>query len=195
MDLPERAQDRFTATIDTLNLAQTQLAEPIGRAAEIIVNGLLGGGKILACGNGGTAALSQHFTTRMMHRFERERPSLPALALAADSETLTALAIELDFREVFARQIGAIGHPGDLLLAVSTDGHAANTLRAVEVAHERQLQVIALTGGDGGMLGEILGHHDVEIRAPSDVTARILETHLVTIHCLCDLVDAQLLGN
>jgi D-sedoheptulose 7-phosphate isomerase len=195
VDLPDRFRERFAASLLNLNLAQARLADPVTRAAELIVSGLLSGGKLLACGNGGMGVLSQYFTTRMLHRFERERPGLPALALTADCGSLTVAANEVEYRDVFARQISAVGHPGDLLLVVSAEGEAANIVRAVEVAHERQMRVIALTGSNGGLLGEILGEHDIEIRAPSDLQSQILETHLLTVHCLCDLVDTQLLGS
>ncbi|MFM1890950.1 MAG: hypothetical protein RLZ44_27 [Pseudomonadota bacterium] len=195
MDLTERVQHLFDDSIQTKSLARSTLSAPIARAAALIVAGLLEGGKILSCGNGGSAADAQHFSSKMLCRFQRERPGLPAYALTTDTATLTAIANEYDYRESFAKQISAIGHPGDLLLAISTSGDSANVVRAAEVAHERQMKVIALTGRDGGALGRLLTDQDVEIRVPANTTARIQEVHLLTIHCLCDLVDAQLLGS
>ena len=171
------------------------LATPIREAAEMIVQSLLGGGKVLACGNGGSAGDAQHFSSEMLNRFERERPGLPAIALTTDSSTLTSISNDYAFAEVFAKQIGALGHPGDVLLAISTSGNSPNVVRAVEAAEEQQMKVVALTGRGGGRLGEMLREADVEIRVDSDSTARIQEVHLLVIHCLCDLIDTQLLGD
>ena len=195
MELTERVRHLIDDSIETKKLAREALSAPIAQAAELIVSGLLEGGKILSCGNGGSAADAQHFTAKMLCRFDRERPGLPAYALTTDTATLTAIANDYDFRECFAKQVSAIGHPGDLLLAISTSGDSANIVRAAEVAHERQMKVIALTGRDGGSLGRLLTNQDVEIRVPANTTARIQEVHLLTIHCLCDLVDTQLLGS
>lgn len=195
MDLSERIEKLFDEHIRTSSYAKEVLAEPLNSAARAIVQGLLSGGKVLTCGNGGSAAQAQHFSTKMLCHFERERPGLPAIALTADTPAITAIGDSLDFKEVFAKQVGALGHPGDLLLAISADGLSRNIWRAVEIAHQRQLQVIALTGYDGGELSRLLNDQDIEIRVPSESTARIHETHLLVIHCLCDLIDAQLLGN
>ncbi len=171
------------------------LAAPIRLAAEMIVQSLLGGGKVLACGNGGSAGDAQHFSSEMLNRFERERPGLPAIALTTDTSTLTSISNDYAFAEVFAKQIGALGHPGDVLLAISTSGNSLNVVRAVEAAEEQQMKIVALTGRGGGRLGDMLREGDVEIRVDSDSTARIQEVHLLVIHCLCDLIDTQLLGD
>ncbi|MEZ5582442.1 MAG: SIS domain-containing protein [Candidatus Competibacteraceae bacterium] len=146
-------------------------------------------GKVLVCGNGGSAADAQHFAAELVNRFERERPGLPAIALTTDSSALTAIANDYAFIDVFARQIHALGKGGDVLLAISTSGHSANITAAARAAHARGMPVVALNGRDGGELAELLGEHDVEIRIPGPSTARIQEVHILTIHCLCDLVD------
>jgi D-sedoheptulose 7-phosphate isomerase len=170
------------------------LKGPIVAAAELIVARLINGGKVLACGNGGSAADAQHFSSEMVNRFERERPGLPAIALTTDSSTLTSIANDYRFDRVFARQIHALGQPGDLLLAISTSGSSPNVIRAVQAAHEKDMFVTALSGRDGGELAARLSEGDVEIRVPAESTARIQEVHLLVIHCLCDLIDQQLLG-
>jgi D-sedoheptulose 7-phosphate isomerase len=194
MDLVKRSRLLFEESIRTKQVAAALLAEPLARAAQLIVERLLQGGKVLSCGNGGSAGDAQHFSSEMLNRFERERPGLPALALTTDSSTLTSIANDYHFDEVFAKQVRALGHPADLLLAISTSGSSPNVLAAVEVAHEKDMSVIALTGRDGGELGRALVADDVEVRVPSQSTARIQEVHLLAIHCLCDLIDCQLLG-
>ncbi len=195
VELADRARHRLTESIDTLARARDLLPEAISRAAETIVSGLLGGGKVLVCGSGGSGSLAQYFAARMLHRFERERPGLPVIGLSNDSGILTAIAGDSEFGEVFAKQVGAVGHPGDLLLAISSDGNARSTARAAAVAHERQMTVVALTGQDGGALAECLGETDVELRAPSENPSYTQEVQVAVLHCLCDLVDAQLLGS
>ena len=160
----------------------------------MIVQSLLDGGKILSCGNGGSAGDAQHFSSEMLNRFERERPGLPAIALTTDTSTLTSIANDYHYNDVFAKQIRALGHPGDVLLAISTSGNSANVLSAADAAHEREMRIVALTGKDGGGLASLLEETDVEIRVPAGNTARIQEVHLLAIHCLCDLIDHQLLG-
>ena len=194
MDLAQRARRMFDLSIETKRKSAPLLAVPIAAAAQGIVGSLLQGGKVLSCGNGGSAGDAQHFSSEMLNRFERERPGLPALALTTDTSTLTSIANDYHFDEVFARQIRALGHPGDLLLAISTSGSSPNVLAAVAAAHEQEMGVVALTGRDGGELAQRLSDGDIEIRVPSDSTARIQEVHLLTIHCLCDLIDEQLLG-
>ena len=169
-------------------------AAPIAMAAQCVVNSLLGGGKTLSCGNGNSAADAQYFTAQMQHRFERERPGLPAIALNSDTATLTAITIDEGFSAIFAKQIGALGHPGDVLLTLSVDGTASNMIAAVEAAKERQMQIVAITGPDGGGMAAELRTDDIEIRAPASEAARILENHRLVIHCLCDLIDLQLMG-
>ena len=191
----ERIQSLFNQSIQTKIEALPLLIEPIRRAAHLIVGRLLEGSKVLSCGNGGSAGDAQHFSSEMLNRYERERPGLPAIALTTDSSTVTSIANDYDFSLVFARQVEALGQPNDLLLAISTSGNSGNVNNAVQSAHEREMSVVALSGRDGGELGKLLTPGDVEIRVPSDVTARIQETHLLIIHCLCDLVDQHLLGS
>ena len=191
----ERIQALFNQSIQTKIEALPLLTQPISDAARLIFDRLLEGNKILSCGNGGSAGDAQHFSSEMLNRYERERPGLPAIALTTDSSTVTSIANDYDFSLIFSRQIEALGQPNDLLLAISTSGNSSNVNHAVQSAHEREMAVVALTGRDGGELAKLLGPGDVEIRVPADVTARIQETHLLIIHCLCDLVDRQLLGS
>lgn len=194
MDLLNRIRHNFNESAQTKLNALEEIAPAIARASQIITRSLLEEHKVLSCGNGGSAADAQHFSSEMLNRFELERPALPAIALTTDSSTLTSIANDYRFADVFAKQVRALGQVGDVLLAISTSGNSANILSAVEAAHDRDMTVIALTGRDGGMLAELLGEADVEIRVPSHSTARIQETHILVIHCLCDLIDAQLLG-
>ena len=159
-----------------------------------MVKTLLNEGKILTCGNGGSAADAQHFSAELLNRFEKERPGLPAIALTTDSSTLTAIANDYSYEEIFSKQIRAIGNSNDLLLAISTSGSSGNIVNAVKAAHERDMPVIGLTGRSGGKMAEIFNLMDIEIRAPSERTARIQEVHLLVIHCLCDFIDTQLFG-
>jgi D-sedoheptulose 7-phosphate isomerase len=149
---------------------------------------------VLSCGNGGSAADAQHFASEMVNRFEHERPGLPAIALTTDSSTLTSIANDYAYDLVFAKQVRALGQPTDVLVAITTSGNSPSIAAAVEAAHEQDLAVVALTGREGGRLAGLLREGDVEIRVPADSTARIQEVHLLVIHCLCDLIDAQLLG-
>jgi D-sedoheptulose 7-phosphate isomerase len=189
-----RAQQLFADSISTKQMSAALLSPILADAASRIVAQLMQGHKVLSCGNGGSAADAQHFSSEMINRFERERPGLPALALTTDSSIITSIANDYHFDQVFARQIHALGQPGDLLLAISTSGDSPNVLAAVEAAREKEMAIIALTGRDGGALAEAIGPRDIEIRVPSDSTARIQEVHLLSIHCLCDLIDRQLLG-
>ncbi len=195
MELNDRIKQIFDQSIQTKIEAMPLLVDPIAGAAELIVAQFLEGGKILSCGNGGSAGDAQHFSSEMLNRFERERPGLPAIALTTDTSTLTSIANDYSYERVFARQIEALGQPGDLLLAISTSGNSNNISAAIEAAHEREMAVIALTGKEGGEAAKLLVPGDVEIRVPSGSTARIQEVHLLVIHCLCDLVDQQLLGS
>ncbi len=170
------------------------LAPAIASAADQILQCVLRDGKVLSCGNGGSAADAQHFSSEMINRFELERPGLAAIALSTDTSTLTSIANDYSFDQVFARQVSALGHPGDVLLAITTSGHSPNVVAAAEAARNREMSVIALTGRDGGKLAEQLSDRDVLICVPADSTARIQEIHLLTIHCLCDAVDSALLG-
>jgi D-sedoheptulose 7-phosphate isomerase len=190
----QRIQTLFNQSIQTKIDTLPLLMQPIADAAGLIFNRLLEGNKILSCGNGGSAGDAQHFSSEMLNRYERDRPGLPAIALTTDSSTVTSIANDTDFTNIFSRQIEALGQPNDLLLAISTSGNSGNINRAVVSAHDRDMNVVALTGRDGGELVKLLAPGDVELRVPSDVTARIQEIHLLIIHCLCDLVDHQLLG-
>lgn len=182
---------------DNLQLTQQSLnavAPGITHAAEAVTRALLGERKVLACGNGGSAAHAQHFSAVMLNRFEMERPGLPSIALAADSATLTSIANDNQFADVFAKQVRALGQPGDILLVLSTSGNPPNLVNAAHAAHDRDMTVIALTGRDGGLISDLLIGQDVEIRVPAQNSARIHEVHMLIIHCLCDLIDQQLLG-
>jgi len=194
MDLISRINQNFQDSISTKQLAADLLAEPLATAAQMVTQCLLGGGKILSCGNGGSAGDAQHFSSEMLNRFEMERPGLPAIALTTDSSTLTSIANDYSYDQIFSKQVSALGQQGDILLAISTSGNSTNVNRAIEAAHDREMQVIALSGKQGGDMAPLLTSDDVEIRVPSDSTARIQEVHLLAIHCICDLVDHQLLG-
>lgn len=194
MELIERITRLFEESMDTKARSLEVVAGPLAEASGIIVQSLLDGGKILSCGNGGSAGDAQHFSSEMLNRFERERPGLPAIALTTDTSTITSIANDYHYNDVFAKQIRALGHPGDVLLAISTSGNSANILSAADAAHERDMRIVALTGKDGGGLASLLEASDVEIRVPAGNTARIQEVHLLAIHCLCDLIDHQLLG-
>ncbi|MFK7160956.1 phosphoheptose isomerase [Marinospirillum sp. MEB164] len=194
MDTVERIQQHFNASIDTKVLASQALPESIAHAGSMMVESLLNDGKILSCGNGGSAGDAQHFSSELLNRFERERPSLPAMALTTDTSTLTSIANDYSYNEIFSKQIRALGQPGDVLLAISTSGNSANVIQAIQAAHEKEMRVIALTGKDGGNMAALLSPEDCEIRVPSTVTARIQEVHLLVIHCLCDLIDETLFG-
>ncbi len=194
MEPIDRVNQLFAESIDTIARSADQQAKQIGEAAQCIVNSLLGGGKILSCGNGSSAADAQYFAAQMQHRFERERPGLPAVALNSDAAILTAIAIDEGYSAIFAKQVSALGHPGDVLLVFSISGLAVNTIAAVEAAKDRQMQIVALTGRDGGDVAARLRPTDIEIRTPAEESARILENHRLVIHCLCDLIDLQLMG-
>lgn len=188
----ERIKSNFTESIQTKIAASEALAEPIEQASMIMVNALLSGHKILSCGNGGSAGDAQHFSAELLNRYETERPSLPAIALTTDTSTLTSIANDYHYDEVFSKQVRALGNAGDVLLAISTSGNSNNVIKAIEAAVARDMPIIALTGKDGGDIAGLLGENDVEIRVPSARTARIQEVHLVVIHCLCDIIDTTL---
>ena len=188
----DRILDIFTESIETKRRAQQTMPELVVRAADGIVRCLRGGGKVLACGNGGSAADAQHFSSEFVNRFERDRPALAALALTTDASTTTSIANDFCFERIFARQIEALGRPGDVLLAFTTSGASGNIVAAVHAAHARGLQVLLLSGRDGGAAAAALAEGDIELRVPSTVTARIQEVHLLLIHCICDHVDITL---
>lgn len=194
MDLISRINKNFQDSISTKQLAAEILAEPVCRSAEMVTQCFLNGGKVLSCGNGGSAGDAQHFSSEMLNRYEMERPGLPAIALTTDSSTVTSIANDYDYRQIFSKQVTALGQPGDILLAISTSGNSENVNMAINAAHDREMSVIALSGKSGGEMTDLLSLNDVEIRVPSDTTARIQEVHLLVIHCICDLVDHQLLG-
>ncbi|HSD52748.1 MAG TPA: phosphoheptose isomerase [Burkholderiales bacterium] len=194
IDLVARVSRNFSDSAQTKLAAVGALAQPIVRATEMMVACLLASGKILACGNGGSAADSQHFAAEMLNRFERERPGLAALALTTDTSTLTSIANDYEYNLVFSKQVLALGQPNDVLLAISTSGNSANVVAAVRAAHEREMKVVALTGRGGGEIGRQLAAGDVHLCVPHNQTARIQEVHLLTLHCLCDGIDCLLLG-
>ena len=194
MDLVQRVIKNFNESIQLKIQICEQLAPKIVEAAVIIVDGLLDEKKILSCGNGGSAADAQHFSSEMLNRFEMERPSLPAIALTTDSSTLTSIANDYQFADIFSKQIRALGNPGDILLAISTSGESHNIIHAIDAAHDKEINVIALTGREGGQIADLMQNVDVEIRVSSWSTARIQEVHIMIIHSICDLIDQKLLG-
>lgn len=195
MDAHARVRRNFADSIATKQEAVDALVAPISDAAALMVEALMANGKVMSCGNGGSAADAQHFAAEMLNRFEMERTGLPAIALTTDSSTLTSIANDYDFTEVFSKQVRALGHPADVLLAISTSGNSPNVVAAIEAGHERGLRVVAMTGRDGGEVATRLGPRDIEIRVPAQSTARVQEVHLLVLHCLCDLIDRQLLGS
>lgn len=195
MDLIARISQHFQDSAQTKLDAMELLAAPISDAAQTMVTCLINNGKILACGNGGSAADAQHFAAELVGRFEAERQELAAIALTTDSSILTAVANDYSFNVIYAKQVRALGQPGDVLLAISTSGNSANIIEAIQAAHNNDLTVVALTGRDGGKIGQILREGDIHICVPAERTARIQETHLLTIHCLCDGIDCLLLGD
>lgn len=192
--LMQRINDNIADHILTVQNAVASVTPQIAHGANIMLSALLSDKKILACGNGGSAADAQHFSSELLNRFETERPGLPAIALTTDSSTLTSIGNDYHFDDVYSKQVRALGQPGDILLAISTSGNSANIINAVEAAHERDMISIVLNGREGGELSTLVQGNDVEIRVPGSSTARIQEMHIIVIHCLCDLIDLQLLG-
>lgn len=194
MNLQDRIIKLFTDSIQTKHDTMDSLCSHIEYASQRIVETLVNDKKILTCGNGGSAGDAQHFSSEMLNRFERERPPLPVIALTTDTLTLTSIANDYSYDEVFAKQIRALGQSGDLLMVYTSSGNSSNILKAVNTAHDKNMTVLALTGKDGGRLAGELNEFDIEIRIPSQSTARIQEVHLLITHCLCDLIDHQLFG-
>lgn len=194
MNLVSRISEHFIDSAQTKLSSTEVLAAPIADAVELMVESLMATGKILACGNGGSAADAQHFAAELVGRYERERPELAAIALTVDSSILTAIANDYSFEQVFAKQVRALGQPQDVLLAISTSGNSVNVIAAIDAAHEREMRVVALTGRGGGRIAELLTDRDIHICVPAERTARIQEVHLLTLHCLCDGIDCMLLG-
>ena len=195
MDPLQRTREYFSVSTQLILETGEQIASSIVTAAEMITNCLLKENKLLACGNGGSAANAQHFSSIMLNRFELERPGLPAICLAADTSTLTSIANDYQYADVFSKQIRAIGQAGDVLVAISTSGDSHNIIHAIDAAHDREMQIIALTGREGGQVTDLMAGTDLEIRVPSWSTARIQELHIIIIHAICDLIDQHLLGS
>ncbi len=194
MDAESLVKEHFAESTATKQAAAEVLAPAIARAGQLMSQSLLDEGRIFSCGNGGSAADSQHFSSELVNRFEMERPGLPAIALTTDSSALTSIANDYSYEDIFAKQITALGRNNDVLLAISTSGNSENVNRAIDAAHERGVKVVALSGRDGGRMASLLTDNVVEIRVPAERTCRIQEVHIVVIHCLCDLIDRTLLG-
>jgi D-sedoheptulose 7-phosphate isomerase len=188
-NLEQRVRKHFSDSIETKQKAAETMSEDIVRAINLMHQALASEKKILACGNGGSAADAQHFAAELVGRFERERRELPAIALSTDSSILTAIANDYSYEVIFSKQVRALGQAGDVLLGISTSGNSANVIAAIEAAHLKGMSVIAFTGKDGGKIKNILKNSDVHLCVPADRTARIQETHLLLLHCLCDGVD------
>jgi len=194
MTLASRIQQQFTDSAQTKQQAVAAMAGPIEAAVRAMVASLKAGGKVMACGNGGSAADSQHFAAELLNRFEMERPPLAAIALTTDTSTLTSIANDYRYEDVFAKQVRALGRKGDVLLAISTSGNSPNVIEAMHQAHALGITVVALTGKQGGRMTALLAPGDIHLCVPAQRTARIQEVHLLTIHCLCDGIDALILG-
>jgi len=194
MTLASRIQQQFTDSAQAKQQALGAMAGPIETAVRAMVTSLKAGGKVMACGNGGSAADSQHFAAELLNRFEKERPPLAGIALTTDTSTLTSIANDYRYEDVFAKQVRALGRKGDVLLAISTSGNSPNVIEAMHQAHALGITVVALTGKQGGKMAALLAPTDIHLCVPAERTARIQEVHLLTIHCLCDGIDALILG-
>lgn len=191
--LQERVAGHFAQSIEAKQQAAGILSEPAAQAAEMMLQCLMNDGKILACGNGGSAADAQHFAAEMTGRFEKERMELAAVALTTDTSALTAIGNDYGFDHVFSKQVRALGRAGDVLLCISTSGNSANVIEAIKAAHERDMRVIAFTGRDGGKIAAMLDDGDILLNVPHPRTARIQEVHILLVHALCDCIDTMLL--
>jgi D-sedoheptulose 7-phosphate isomerase len=194
MEPIDRVRDNFKENIDLNMKTFDVLAQSIIQAVQVMTDCLLDEKKVLSCGNGGSAAEALRFTGLMLNRFEMERPGLPAIALSANSASLTSIADDYQFADIFSKQIRAVGQPGDVLVAIRPSGESHNIIHAIDAAHEREMNIIAITGREGGQLADLIQRNDVELRVPSWSTARIQEMHTLIVNCLCDLLDHQLLG-
>lgn len=194
MDIHKRISKHFKDSADLKLKLREVLAKPLAEGAQLFFDCLSQDGKILCCGNGGSAADAQHFAAELLNRFEKERPGLAAVALTTDSSVLTSIANDYDFNQIFSKQVRALGLPGDSLFAISTSGNSPNVVAAIHAAHERNMRVVALTGRDGGAMAAALYSDDVLICVEAQSTARIQEVHLLSLHCLCDVIDYFLLG-
>ena len=194
MDINQRVITLFQDSLAAIEQAMNVISNDVARASQLMIHALLANNKILVCGNGGSAADAQHFSAELLNRFERERPGLAAIALTTDSSTLTAIANDYSYSEVFSKQIRALGQPGDVLLVITSSGQSDNLVRACEAAHDRDMSCVILNGQEGGQLNKLANEGDVNIVVPGSSTARIQEVHGVVIHCFCDLIDHQLIG-
>lgn len=194
MDINKRIARHFKDSAELKLRIKDELAQPIADSAQIFFDCVTNDRKIMCCGNGGSAADAQHFAAELLNRFEKERPGLACIALTTDSSVLTSIANDYDYNQIFSKQVRALGLPGDSLLAISTSGNSPNVVAAIRAAHERSMHVVALTGRDGGEMAHLLRPDDVLICVDAQSTARIQEVHLLTLHCLCDIIDYLLLG-
>ena len=194
MDINKRIARHFKDSAELKLRIKDELAQPIADSAQVFFDCVTNDRKIMCCGNGGSAADAQHFAAELLNRFEKERPGLACIALTTDSSVLTSIANDYDYNQIFSKQVRALGLPGDSLLAISTSGNSPNVVAAIRAAHERSMHVVALTGRDGGEMAGLLRPDDVLICVDAQSTARIQEVHLLTLHCLCDIIDYLLLG-
>jgi D-sedoheptulose 7-phosphate isomerase len=195
MNFTDRIAEHFSQHVETTQETLLRLGDRLEAASINLANCLLNDGKILCCGNGGSAAEALHFSSELLNRYDRDRPGLPAIALTTDFSAITSIANDYQFDEVFAKPIRALGQAGDVLVIYTTSGNSANLLKAASAAHDRDMGIIAMSGRDGGPLAPLLRESDLELRVPSDITARVQEMHLLMTHCLCDLIDSQLFGD
>ena len=195
MDMTSRMTSHFDDAIDTFKAGSRELAAPLAAAVDLLFGALANNAKILACGNGGSAADAQHFVAELVGRFERDRLPLAGIALNTDTSILTAVGNDYGYDAIFERQVSALGQPGDVLVAISTSGNSSNVIKAIEAAHDREMVVIALSGKGGGLINDILQAPDIHLCVPSDRTMRIQEVHILLLHALCDGIDALLLGD